>query len=67
MNPSHLTFPQIARAVGVSREAVRDRAAKYPDQVVTFFGSPMMRWGDVRRWQEERKKRAAKVLKSGEL
>lgn len=67
MKPSHLTLPQVARAVGVSREAVHDRVAKGRVEVVEFFGTPMIRWGDVWRWQKERDKRGRKMLLTQEI
>ena len=62
-HPSHLTFPQVAVAVGVSRAAVLDRASKREaDYAPAIFGTRMIRWGAVREWQRERGGRARRVL-----
>lgn len=64
MIASHLTYPQVAIAVGVSQEAVHDRIRAKRCEPVDVFGKPMLRWRDVRTWQKEREKRARAILKS---
>lgn len=65
MTASHLTYPQVARAVGVTREAVRDRVRAGNAESVVIFGTPMLRWSAMRDWRKERERRANAVLKAG--
>ena len=65
MRPSHLTLPQVAIAVGVSRAAVLDRVNKREaEYAVNYFGTPMLTWGQVQEWRREREKRAHTMLRT---
>lgn len=58
--PSHLTIPQVARALGVSTSAIKDRIRRGTMKVETFHGTKMIHVSQVLRAVEKRREGGGK-------